>query len=73
MPKVSVYLPDELYAAARERGLSISTLTQRALREALLIDQTNQWIEGVRSRRPRVTAVLDTHAALDAAREELGA
>lgn len=73
MPKVSVYLPDELYRAAREQGLSISTLTQRAVQEALREQATNRWIDAVRSRPARVRTVLDTTAALDEAREEFGA
>ena len=35
MGKVNVYLPDELEAAVREAGLSISPICQAALREAL--------------------------------------
>lgn len=73
MPKVSVYLPDELYRAAREQGLSISTLTQRAVHEALRQQATNRWVDAVRSRPTRVRTVLDTAAALDDAREEFGA
>lgn len=73
MPKVSVYLPDELYRAAREQGLSISTLTQWAVQEALREQATNRWIDAVRSRPTRVHTVLDTTAVLDEAREEFGA
>lgn len=35
MPKVSVYLPDELYRRAKEKDLPISTLTQEAIERAL--------------------------------------
>lgn len=73
MPKVSVYLPDELYRAAREQSLSISALTQRAVQEALREQATNRWIDAVRSRPTRVHTVLDTIAALDEAQEEFGA
>lgn len=68
-----MYLPDELYRAAREQGLSISTLTQRAVQAALREQATNRWIDAVRSRPSRVRTVLDTAAALDEAREEFGA
>jgi ATP-dependent Clp protease ATP-binding subunit ClpC len=35
MPKVNVYLPDDLAAAVREAGLSVSPICQRALAEAV--------------------------------------
>lgn len=73
MPKVSVYLPDDLYRAAREQGLSISALTQRAVQEALREQATNRWIDSVRTRPTRVRTVLDTAAALDEAQAEFGA
>lgn len=73
MPKVSVYLPAELYGAARDAGLSISALTQEAIEGALRAGQTDRWVEQVRSRPPRETAKIDTTAALVAAREDFGA
>ena len=72
MPKVSVYLSDELYQAARAQGLSISTLTQQAIERALRTAQTDRWVAQVRARPPRGGKTLDTAAALDAAREEFG-
>lgn len=35
MPKINVYLPDDLSAAVREAGLSVSPICQRALAEAV--------------------------------------
>src|SRR5580704_7565350 len=35
MPKVNVYLPDDLAAAVREAGLSVSSICQRALADAV--------------------------------------
>ena len=35
MPKINVYLPDDLAAAVREAGLSVSPICQRALAEAV--------------------------------------
>lgn len=72
MPKVSVYLSDDLYVEARAQGLSLSTLAQNAVEQALRAART-EWVQRVRSRPPRVTRPIDTKAALDAAREELGA
>lgn len=73
MPKVSVYLPEDLYGAARARGLPISALAQRAIEQALRAAETDAWVDRVRARPARVTAAIDTAAALEAAREEFGA
>lgn len=64
MPKVSVYLPDELYRRARELGLPLSALTQAAIRRELDDDPNADWIERVRSRPARTDAVLDTSALI---------
>lgn len=68
-----MYLPDELYRRARERGLSISTLAQRALDEALRIEDNRVWIERARQQRPRARSDFDTAALMDEVREEFGA
>jgi post-segregation antitoxin (ccd killing protein) len=73
MPKVSVYLSDDLYGAARAQGLSISALAQHAIEQALGAAQTGRWVDQVRARPARVTARIDTAAALEGAREEFGA
>ena len=73
MPKVSVYLPDELYRAARDRHLSISVLTQRAIEQALGVSATNQWVERMRSRPARSVSEMDTAQVLDEVRSEFGA
>jgi post-segregation antitoxin (ccd killing protein) len=73
MPKVSVYLPDDLYGAARAAGLPISSLAQDAIAAALAAGRTDAWVAAVRARRPRVEATLDVAQALDEAREEFGA
>jgi post-segregation antitoxin (ccd killing protein) len=73
MPKVSVYLPDDLYRAARDRNLSISALTQRAIEQELGVSVTNQWIDRVRSRPRRSVGTFDTSQVLDEVRGEFGA
>jgi post-segregation antitoxin (ccd killing protein) len=73
MPKVSVYLPDELYRRARERGLKLSALTQAALEEALRDDANGPWIDAQRQRPRRVTSDFDTTELLGAVRDEFGA
>lgn len=72
MPKVSVYLSDDLYRRARERGLSISKVAQRALHEALHDDANAAWVATARTRPPRTDKVIDTAALLDAVRDEFG-
>lgn len=73
MPKVSVYLPDDLYGAARARGLPISALAQRAIRQALDASVTDDWVRQIRARGPRILDELDTLTALDETRDEFGA
>lgn len=73
MARVNVYLPDDLADEARAAGLNVSGLTQGALREALAGKHTDRWLK----RLERLPAVDVAHeavlAALDQAREELGA
>ncbi len=69
MPRVNVYLPDDLAAAARAARLNLSSLTQEAIRRELAGRTTDDWLatlEPVRTPVPHDTAL----AALDAAREE---
>ena len=73
MPKVSVYLPDELYRRARERGLKLSALTQAAVEEELAGDPNAAWIRDVSARAPRRETPIDTSALLDEVRDEFGA
>ncbi len=70
---MSVYLPEDLYRAARDPHLSISALAQRAIAEALRTAGVDRWVAAVQERAPRVTRVLDASAAVAGAREEFGA
>ena len=74
MPKVSIYVPDELYRAARDNNLSSTSLTQDALRAALLSGRTRAWTTRVRARPPRVSATreVDTRTLMDGVRDEFG-
>lgn len=75
MPKVSVYLPDDLYQEARARGLSLSSLTQRAVRESLGAERNAQWLERARERARRRagrTTRISTDELMDEVREEFG-
>jgi post-segregation antitoxin (ccd killing protein) len=72
MPKVSVYLPDELYRAAQERKLPLSALTQDAVERALRTSDRQEWVARVRARQPRTDATVDSAALLDDVRSEFG-
>ncbi|WP_433791057.1 hypothetical protein [Actinoplanes sp. CA-252034] len=81
MPKINVYLPDDLADAVRETGLPVSPICQRALehavrrittiRQAVLTDIDPAWVA---ERLPSFTARLVTVLNLAAARaREAGA
>jgi post-segregation antitoxin (ccd killing protein) len=44
MPRVNVYLPDELARQARISGLNISGITQQAVRSRLASVETDRWL-----------------------------
>ena len=69
MPRVNVYLPDDLAAAARAARLNLSSLTQEAIRRELAGRTTDDWLATLDS--PSVQ-ISHEHAlaALDATREE---
>ena len=72
MPKVSVYLPDELYRAARDRGLSVSSLAQEAIARELGRRSNEEWIDAVRRRAPRCSEAVDVQDLIDEVRAEFG-
>lgn len=73
MPKVSVYLPDDLYQRARAAGLKLSAVTQEAVRAELAQAPNAAWVEAVRRRPPRVTRQIDTSTLVAEVRDEFGA
>jgi post-segregation antitoxin (ccd killing protein) len=73
MPKVSVYLPDDLYRSAKEHDLPISKLTQDALRRALEGKPNEAWVRRMRERLPGRCREFDTSALMDEVRDEFGA
>jgi post-segregation antitoxin (ccd killing protein) len=73
MPKVSVYLPDTLYDAVRRHDIAISAVAQEALEAEVRRHANHDWVERVRSRRPRVDVRIDSSALIDEVREEFGA
>jgi post-segregation antitoxin (ccd killing protein) len=49
MPRMQVYLPDDLYRAVKDRGLPASDLLQRAvqaeLRRQALLEETERYLQ----------------------------
>jgi post-segregation antitoxin (ccd killing protein) len=72
VPKVSVYLPDDLYRRAREQGLKLSAITQAALERELADDPNAAWVERARTREPRTGQTVDTSRLLAEVRDEFG-
>lgn len=72
MPKVSIYLSDELYQQAKARELPLSSLAQQAIAQALATSRIQEWVASVRSRSPRHHRPIDTTALLAQARQEFG-
>ena len=73
MARLNVYVPDDLATRARQAGLNVSALTQQALADALAADATDAWLRSLPKPPATPIAVEDVLAAIDGAREELGA
>jgi post-segregation antitoxin (ccd killing protein) len=70
--KLEVEIPDELVAEARAKGVDVTSVTRRALQQAVSAQRIGTWLAS-RS-RPSSRVSHDTAlAALDAVREELDA
>src|SRR5690625_5150105 len=71
MARLNVYLPDELAAEAKEAGLNVSAVTQKAVRQRLAELSTDHWLSMLNSAPPASHVDHDRAiAALDIAREE---
>jgi post-segregation antitoxin (ccd killing protein) len=73
MARVNVYLPDDLAERAKLAGISVSAVTQDALRTALAAVDTNAWLDRLDRRAGAEVGHERVLAALDEAREEFGA
>lgn len=69
MPRVNIYLPEDLAAAVRAAGINLSSLTQEAIRLELAGRTTDAWLATL-DPGPSPVSHDDALAALDAAREE---
>jgi post-segregation antitoxin (ccd killing protein) len=72
MPKVSVYLPEELYREVKERRLPLSALTQEAIERSLDIERNREWVAAVRARPRRANVQTSMEELMDAVRGEFG-
>jgi post-segregation antitoxin (ccd killing protein) len=72
MPRVNIYLPDDLAEEAKLAGINVSQVAQEALRDRLRRQRMSDWVARVSKR----SAIGVTHEqvinALHAAREEMG-
>lgn len=69
IPRVNLYLSDELAAAVRPLGLNLSNVLQVALRERLESQRLQVWLAALESHRP---AGADHRASLSALDVSLG-
>lgn len=73
MPKITVYLPDDLHERVKASHLNVSQVTQDALRRALDDSPMANWLASLDldEDRPRVSSA-EVQAALRAEREANG-
>lgn len=71
MPKVNIYLPDDLYLRAKKQALPLSALAQRAIESALAQNDLQAWIRKLQD-RPRRVVEVDSAALLREVRDEFG-
>ncbi len=69
MPRVNIYLPDDLAAAVRAAGINLSSLTQEAIRRHLAGRTTDAWLATL-DPAPALVSHEDALAAVEAEREE---
>ena len=72
MARINVYLPDDLARQARAARMSVSNLTQAALRRELAARGGAEWLKRVGRLPARKVTHEQVLSALDAAREEFG-
>lgn len=72
MARVNVYLPDDLAERANAAGMSISALTQEALRSALAASDADRWLDRLERLPSHEVPHATVLGALDDVRDEFG-
>ena len=70
MPRVNVYLPEDLADRAKRADLNVSALAQDAIRRALSANETNAWLAGLPGESASAASHESALEALDAERDE---
>jgi hypothetical protein len=77
MPRMQLYLPDDLYQVVKSRGLAASELFQRAVRAEIrrldLLNQTDEYLASLTKEVGAPTRAERKRAAATAARLDSGA
>jgi post-segregation antitoxin (ccd killing protein) len=71
MPKLSVYVPDELYDAVRRHDIAVSAVAQAALEAAVATKANRAWVARAQD-RPLRRSGIDTSSLIADVREEFG-
>ncbi len=72
MPRVNIYLPDDLAEQAKLAGMNVSQVAQDALREQLRRQRMSDWVGRVSKRPPTGVSHNQVIGALHAVRENMG-
>ncbi|UNX54637.1 hypothetical protein MF406_17460 [Georgenia sp. TF02-10] len=70
MVRLTIDLPDELAARAKEAGLDLSAVTREAVRRSLAAQSTGAWLSTLPSAPAQPVSHKRALAALDAVRNE---
>jgi post-segregation antitoxin (ccd killing protein) len=71
MPRVNVYLPDDLAEEAKKAGLNISSLTQAAIRSSLAAQTLKRWQQQVSKLPSAGVSHANVIEAVKSAKDEL--
>lgn len=72
MPRLSVYVADDLYEAVRSHGIAVSSVAQAALQAEVARRANDAWVERVRD-HPVREHPIDTLSVIGEVRAEFGA
>jgi heme oxygenase len=72
MPRVNVYLPEDLASEVSAAELNVSAIVQQALRDELAKQRASAWLDGVRALPPVDIPEDAIREALAGAKEDFG-